>query len=67
MSEFVKYMFHDSSIQEARAERFSDGLRVVLCSTEHTSYITKQELVDMLTLINQKEERIKTKLKRDEK
>jgi hypothetical protein len=59
MSEFVKNMFHDASIQEARAEKFSDGLRVVFCSTENASYITKQELVDMLTLINQKEEQIK--------
>jgi hypothetical protein len=59
MSKFAKYDFNEREIQQAEAEINNDGVCVVINSTENEIRLTTKELVDLLTLINRKEESIK--------
>jgi hypothetical protein len=60
MTDFIKYDFNEREIQQAEAEINNDGVCDVIISTYETEIrLTTKELVDLLTLINRKEESIK--------
>ena len=67
---FVKFDFEDDDILKAKSHDGNGAPSYVAIELkEGTTAITleKRELMALLTLINQKEEQIKTKLKRGEK
>ena len=68
MTKCIKVNFVDKDIQLASARGTGPTPVCIHLSVSGTElFIEKDELLDLLTLINQKEEQIKTQLKRDEK